>query len=201
MQIFTWMESLATFKITTLDHASRIDLITKVQSVAEAEMYFEKIPDSASRKAACFPLLHYYVKERDLEKAEALMAKLQSSGLLVNPHLFNEMMKLYMATGHVEKWQTQITKTWEILMEGWVRNKQMDKAVEAMKKGFSLLKLCEWMPAEEIVMAIMGYFEEQGRLEDAKKYVKVLQRVWRLMSLPVVQVIPKIAYTIWKCCP
>ncbi|KAJ0984679.1 hypothetical protein J5N97_003035 [Dioscorea zingiberensis] len=365
------MESLATFKITTLDHASRIDLITKVQSVAEAEMYFEKIPDSASRKAACFPLLHYYVKERDLEKAEALMAKLQSSGLLVNPHLFNEMMKLYMATGHVEKvvsviqhmkcnkiplnvlsynlwmdacaklsgvasvqivynemlndknvevgWSSYCTlaniyktlgffdkahsalrtaeqklsvmnrlaysfimtnyaalgnrdgvlrlwesskkvpgritcmnyicimlcllkvgdigevekiflswelecrkydirvsnvllgayvrngrmdkaealhyhalerggnpnyKTWEILMEGWVRNKQMDKAVEAMKKGFSLLKLCEWRPAEEIVMAIMGYFEEQGRLEDAKKYVKVLQRL-RLMSLPL----------------
>ncbi|KAM0952578.1 putative tetratricopeptide-like helical domain superfamily [Dioscorea sansibarensis] len=371
MQIFTWMESLSTFNISAADHATRLDLITKVQTVAEAEMYFEKIPDSASRKSACFPLLHSYVKERDLEKAETFMAKLQSLGLLVNPHLFNEMMKLYMATDHFEKvisviqhmkrnkfplnvlsynlwmnacaklsgvasvemvykemvmdknvevgWSSYCTlaniyttsgfydkalsalrmaeqklsmrnrlaysfimtnysalnyrdgvlrlwesskrvpgritcvnyicvmlcflkvgdieevekifrswelecrkydirvsnvllsayvrngrmdkaealhhhtlvrggvpnyKTWEILMEGWVKTKQMDKAVKAMKKGFCLLKFCVWRPAVEIVMAIMGYFEEEGSVEDAAEYVKVLRRL-RLMTLPL----------------
>ncbi|XP_072952895.1 pentatricopeptide repeat-containing protein At5g27460 [Typha angustifolia] len=371
LEILTWMESCRNFQLSSSDHATRLDLITKFHSITEAEEYFGKLSGSASRKSASFPLLHYYVKTRDLEKAETLMAKLQNDGMAVDPHPFNEMMKLYMATGQYEKvlcviqhmkrskipcnvlsynlwmnacgevsgptsvemvhkemvndknievgWSTYSTlasiytkyglchqacaalrtaekklsvtkrlgysfimtlyaslndkegvlrlwesskrvpgritcanymcmllclvkvgdlgeaervfrtwesecrkydvrvsnillgayvrkgwmdkaeklhlhtlekgalpnyKTWEILMEGWVKTKRMDRAVEAMKKGFSMLKRCHWRPPPAIVEAIAKYFEEQGNIEGTRKYMKVLQGL-QIMSLPL----------------
>lgn len=66
-------------------------------------------------------------------------------------------------------------KTWEILMEGWVKSNQMDKVLDAMNKAFSMLKSCNWRPPLLITMAISEYFEKHVRIEDARKYVKVLR--------------------------
>ncbi|OVA15265.1 Pentatricopeptide repeat [Macleaya cordata] len=371
LEILTWMEAQNSFKTSAADHAIRLEMITRVCSLADAENYFENIPDTSSQKAACLPLLHSYVRERATGKAEALMLKLQGLGLTVNPHLYNEMMKLYVSTGQSERvphviWQmkqnriplnvlsynlwmsacsevTSVTsaemvyeemmkdknievgwsshatlaniyirsglsekataalrtaeqklsthkrlgyfflitlyanlndkngvlrlweaskvvpgritcanyvcvlsclvkigdvgeaervfrswesegrkydirvsnillgaytrngwmdkaeslhlhtlekggcpnyKTWEILMEGWVKSKKMDEAITAMKKGFAMLKNCDWRPSSTIIMAIAEYFEEHGNFKDAKKYVKVLRRL-DLASLPL----------------
>ncbi|XP_020255830.1 pentatricopeptide repeat-containing protein At5g27460-like isoform X2 [Asparagus officinalis] len=351
LEIMTWMESQGNFQMRAPDHATKLELITKVHSLSEAEAYFDRLSTSSSQKAAAFPLLHSYVKDRNLKKAEALMQRLEAlmqrllnSGLAVSPHLFNEMMKLYVATGQFDEvlsvirhmklskipltglsyslwlnasgeisgvssvemvykdmindenvkvaermlsvsnrlaysfimtcyaalkdgagvlrvWEsskrvpTRITcanymsvmlslikigdlkaaegifrewelqchnydvrvsnvllgaymrnrwmdkaeafhlytlergavpnyKTWEILMEGWVNNGQMDKAVEAMRKGFSKLKGCIWKPPEKIILAIAEYFEEQCNIGEMRRYIKVLEDLG-LMSLPL----------------
>ncbi|XP_010266564.1 PREDICTED: pentatricopeptide repeat-containing protein At5g27460 isoform X1 [Nelumbo nucifera] len=367
--ILTWMGAQDIFQMSGTDHALRLELTIKVHGVAEAEEYFENILNTNSKKAACFSLLHCYVKERATKKAEALMLKIQELGLAVNPHLFNEMMKLYMATrlfenvpsviqqmkenkiplnvlsynlwmnacaqlsgvtsaemvykemmndknvevgwsshctlaniyirsglvdnaivalraaeqklstqkrlgyfflitqysalnnkeevlrlweasksvagkitcanymcillclvkvGGIEEaekvfrvWESQCVKydirvsnvllgaymrngwmdkaeslhlhtlkkggypnykTWEILMEGWLKSQEMDKAVEAMKKGFAMLKHCDWRPSPKIIMSISEYFVRHGDFENAKKYVKVIRQLG-LMSL------------------
>lgn len=369
MQIFMWMESRSSFQASAADQAAKLDLIIKVDSIANAEIYLEQISNHASKKAACLPLLHYYVKEKELGKAEALLAKLCNLDFIVNPHPFNEIMKLYAATGQFKKviyvirymkrnkvplnvlsynlwmnacgdvsdfaslemiykemmgdknvetgWSTYCTlaniytryglvdkaltalriaenklsikkrlgysfvmtnyaalgdkegvlrlwefskrvpgkipcanymsvisclvklgdiseaervfrvwesqcwkydirvpnillgahmrngcmekvellffhalkkganpnyKTWEILMEGWLKNKQMDKAMEAMKKGLSMLKHCIWRPPLEILLAVAEYYEEFQNVDDAKRFVKVLRRL-HLMNL------------------
>ncbi|XP_042402951.1 pentatricopeptide repeat-containing protein At5g27460-like isoform X1 [Zingiber officinale] len=371
LEILTWMESNGCFQLSPSDHGAKLDLLTKVYTIAEAETYFQKLSSSASKRAAAFPLLHSYVKAKDLQKSEALMYMLQNSGLVVDPHPFNEMMKLYMATGQIQSvikviqymkrskiplnvlsynlwmnacgmlygimsaermlmemtndknvevgwstyctlaniytnagnhkkahdalalaeemlstrkrlgyyfimtiyaslnnkdgilrmWQTsekvpgRITctdymtvilclvkvgdikaaekmfqtwesqcrnydirvsnvllgaymrngwmdkaeslhlhtlekggrpnyKTWEILMEGWVKTRQMDRAVEAMKKGFSLLKGCQWRPPVAIVMSIAEYFEENGNVDESKWLFKVLRGLG-LTTLPL----------------
>ncbi|XP_077214322.1 pentatricopeptide repeat-containing protein At5g27460-like isoform X2 [Tasmannia lanceolata] len=371
LQISTWMEAQRSFQTSAADRADQLELIIKVHSLAEAEEYFENLLDRNSQKTACLPLLHSYVKERDTERAEAFMLKLQGLGLTVNPHLFNEMMKLYIAThqfgkvpyviqqmklnmiprnvlsynlwmsasgevsgvasaemvyeeminddnvevgwstlstlaniytksglvdkavgalrvaerklstgnrlgyfflitlyaalnnkdGVIRLWEASKTvagrttcanymcillclmklgdigeaervfgswesecrkydirvsnvllgaymrkgwmdkaeslhlhtlekggcpnyKTWEILMEGWVKKKEMDKAIEAMDKGFARLKDCDWRPQPSVVTAIAEHFEEQGCVDDAKKYVDVLRGL-NLVSLPV----------------
>ncbi|KAF9608216.1 hypothetical protein IFM89_008171 [Coptis chinensis] len=373
--------------MSTADHAILLELIIKVRSLAEAEEYFENIPDSSSQKAACIPLLQSYVKERETGKAEALMLKMQALGYTVNPHPFNEMMKLYDATGQFKKvlyviqqmkhnriprnvlsyniwmnacsqlsgvaavetvcremlndksvkvgWSTHSTlaniyinsglvekataalktaeqmlsmhkrlgyfflitlyaslgnkdgilrlweaskavtgrmtsanymsillclvkigdiaeaekvfrswesecrkydirvsnillgayvrsgwidkaeslhlhtlekggcpnyKTWEILMEGWVKNKEMDKAISAMKKGFSMLKHCDWRPSSTTVMAIAEYFEECGRYEEAQKYVMVLRRLG-IASLPLYKSLLRVFVQVQKPAP
>lgn len=370
-QIFTWMEDRYGNRISAADHAIRLELTIKVHNLRQGEEYFATITNSASQKAACLTLLHSYVKEKASEKAEALMIKMNSLGLTVSPHPFNEMMKLYMATSQCEKvpaviqqmkqnniplnvlsynlwmgacgessgvasaemvykdmvkdkgvelgWSTLSTlaniylksgflvkanlalqnaekklsttnrlgyfflitlytslknkdgvlrlwesckavegrlscsnymcillclvklgdikeaervlteyeyqfrkydirvsnvllgaymrngfvekaealhlhtlerggcpnyKTWEILMEGWVRSQNMDKAINAMKKGFAMLKHCDWRPSPSIVVAIAEYFENSGNFEDAKRYLTVVRRLG-LANLPV----------------
>ncbi|PKA56131.1 Pentatricopeptide repeat-containing protein [Apostasia shenzhenica] len=370
MQIFLWMASQSNFQASPpVDHATVLDLIVKVDGLAKAELYFDQISTNASKKSACLPLLHAYVKARELEKAEKLLAMLGNLGLIANPHPFNEIMKLYMAISQFEKtiyviqfmkrkkiplnvlsynlwmnacgkladvaslemvykemradknvevgWSTYCTlahiytrlglfnkaftslriaegklslrkrlgysfiitlyaalgdkdgvlrlwesskrvagkipcacymsvisclikleeileaervfrdwefqcrnydirvpnillgvyvrngwieqaeslfchtlakgatpnyKTWEILMEGWVKNKQMGMAVEAMKKGFSLLENCIWRPPSEIVLAIAEYYELHLDVEESRRYVAVLRR-FGLMNL------------------
>ncbi|KAF7139927.1 hypothetical protein RHSIM_Rhsim06G0075400 [Rhododendron simsii] len=370
-QIFTWMEDRYGNRISAADHAIRLELTIKVHNLRQGEEYFATIPNRALQKAACLTLLHSYVKEKASEKAEALMIKMNSLGLTVSPHPFNEMMKLYMATSQSEKvpaviqqmkqnniplnvlsynlwmgacgessgvasaemvykdmvkdkdvelgWSTLSTlaniylksgflvkanlalqnaekklsttnrlgyfflitlytslknkdgvlrlweackavegrlscsnymcillclvklgdikeaervlteyeyqcrkydirvsnvllgaymrngfvekaealhlhtlerggcpnyKTWEILMEGWVRSQNMDKAINAMKKGFAMLKHCDWRPSPSIVVALAEYFENSGNFEDAKRYLTVVRRLG-LASLPV----------------
>ncbi|KAK3155590.1 hypothetical protein QOZ80_2BG0205230 [Eleusine coracana subsp. coracana] len=365
------MDSCSSLVLSSWDHAARLQLIAKVRGSSQAEEYYKKLQSSAAKRAASFPLLHCYVMERNVQKAETFMAELQRRGLPVDPHSFNEMMKLYAAICQYEKvlsvidhmkrnniprnvlsyniwmnacgkisgvvsvqsvfkemlnddkvevgWSTYCTlanifrmhgmnteahaclrnaetklsstgclgysfimtcyaslndlegvvrlweasknvpgripaanymsvilclikvgdisqaewmfgsweaeckkpdvrvsnvllgayvrngwiekaerlhlhmlekgarpnyKTWEILMEGYVQSKQMDKAVDAMKKGLSLLKSCHWRPPIELVEAIAKHFEEKGNVDDAYRYIKVLQRL-NLTILPL----------------
>ncbi|OEL33660.1 Pentatricopeptide repeat-containing protein [Dichanthelium oligosanthes] len=371
LEVFSWMDSCNSLELSSWDHAARVGLIAKAQGTCQAEEYYKKLKSPAAKRAASFPLLHCYVTERNVQKAETFMAELQSCGLPVDPHSFNEMMKLYVAACQYEKvlsvidlmkrnkiprnvlsynlwmnacaqasgvasvqsvfkemvnddmveigWSTYCTlanifrmhglttkaqaclrkaetklsptgrlgysfvmtcyaalndsdgvtrlweasksvpgripatnymtamicsikvgdisqaewifgsweaeckkhdvrvsnvllgvyvrngwiekaerlhlhmlekgarpnyKTWEILIEGYVQSRQMDKAVDAMKKGFSLLKSCHWRPPLELVEAIAKHFEEQGNADNAYRYAKVLQK-FNLTSLPL----------------
>ncbi|XP_061988164.1 pentatricopeptide repeat-containing protein At5g27460 [Rosa rugosa] len=371
LQVLKCMETQSNYRMSPVDHVIQLKSIIKVNGMLEAEEYFEHLTDTASRKAACVALLHGYVVERDTEKAEALMQKLGGMGLVVSPHLYNEMMKLYMATaqfgkvplviqqmrsnripltalsynlcmnacaelsgvdlvemvyremvsdenvqvgwstlstlagiymkaglvdkarlalrnaeeklsnrnrlgyfflitqytsleskedvlrlwraskrvagripstnymhillclvklgdiieaerifrewesvcfrydvrvsnvllgaymrnGMVEKVESlhQLTldrggcpnyKTWEILMEGRLKNQNMDEAVEAMKQGFAMLQDCHWRPSDDNVMAFADYFERQGKFEDANWYIRVIHNLG-FASLPL----------------
>ncbi|XP_006648047.2 pentatricopeptide repeat-containing protein At5g27460 [Oryza brachyantha] len=371
LEISSWMDSCDDFKFSPSDHTARLDLIARVHGTSQAEEYYKKLTTAASKKAASFPLLHCYVTERNVQKAESFMAELQSCGLPVEPYSFNEMMKLYIATCQYGKvlrvidlmkrnniprnvvsyniwmnacaevsgaasvqsvfkemlnddmvevgWSTYCTlanifrkyglnskalaclrtaetklsstkrlgytfimtcyaalndidgvmrlweasksvpgripakdymtamlslikvgdvgqaewifgsweaecrkhdvrvsnvllgayvrngwiekaeglhlhmlekganpnyKTWEILMEGFVQSKQMDKAVNALKKSLSLWKSCHLRPPLELLEAIAKYFEEQGRVDGADTFIKALQE-FNLTSLPL----------------
>jgi hypothetical protein len=97
------MENQQEFRINSVDHALKLELIIKNYGLMEAEGYFTSIPDSPGKKFAYLPLLRGYVRDRDTCKAETFMAKLYDLGLVVNPHPYNEMMKLYLATCECRK--------------------------------------------------------------------------------------------------
>ncbi|OMP01332.1 hypothetical protein COLO4_11967 [Corchorus olitorius] len=115
LQIWKWLETQKGLQLSAFDHATILELLIKVQGLTPAEEYFDGLPNTASKKAACVPLLHGYVEERNIEKAEALMSKLTALGLALNSRRYNEMMKLYMATSHYEKVP--------LVMEQMTRNK------------------------------------------------------------------------------
>lgn len=102
-QVLKWMENQKNFHMFPSDHAMKLEIIIKMHGLMEAEEYFMSIPDSAAKKAACLPLLRGYVSHRDTSKAETFMVKLYELGLMVSPHPYNEMMKLYMATCEYRK--------------------------------------------------------------------------------------------------
>lgn len=365
------MEAQDRFQISASDHAIRLSLTIKMQSLRDAEEYFENISNSTSKKVAFLPLLNSYVQKRATEKAEALMLKMNDLGLIVSPHPYNSMMKLYYSTSQFEKvlsviqlmgenripknilsyniwmiacnevsgpasaevvykemvtdnqvlvgWSSLSTladiyikarlvmkatstlryaekklstsshngyfflitlytslrdkdsvlrvweackkvkgkitctnymcvllslvklgeiqeaenifrewesncrkydirvsnvllgaykrkglmekaellhlhtlqkggcpnyKTWEILMEGWVEERNMDKAIAAMENGIAMLEHCEWRPSSSIVLAIAMYYENNAKFEEAKQYLTAIRR-FHLASLPV----------------
>lgn len=368
IQMMEWMENQKYVQLSACDIALRLELIIKTHGLKEAEEYFEQLLHSSVSlrvaKSAYLPLLRAHVKKKLVKEAEALMEKLNGLGFLVTPHPFNEMMKLYEATGQYEKvvmvismmkgnkiprnvlsynlwmnaccqlsgvaavetvyremvgdksvevgwsslctlanvyikgcfdekaklvlenaekmlnrsnrlgyfflitlyaslgnkegvvrlweasksvcgriscanyicvlsslvkigdleeaervfseWEAQCFnydvrvsnvllgayvrngqirkaellhdrilerggnpnyKTWEILMEGWVKCQSMEKAIDAMHRAFELMKRCHWRPSENIVMAIAEYFEKEEKIEEATAYVRDLHRL------------------------
>ncbi|XVE95230.1 hypothetical protein REPUB_Repub02eG0078100 [Reevesia pubescens] len=103
LEIMTWKETRKGLQLSAADHASKVELLIKVGDLIAAEEHFNRLSNIASQKAACLPLLNGYVKEKNIEKAEAFMSKLGALGLTLSAPLFNEMMKLYMATSQYEK--------------------------------------------------------------------------------------------------
>ncbi|CAI0447920.1 unnamed protein product [Linum tenue] len=372
LEILEWMEIHSKNQMSVEDYANGLELTLRMRGITKAEEYFERLPSSASRKAAFLPILCSYVRQRDAAKAEAFMVKMNELGLILDAHPFNEMMKLYVATsqhlkvqqvieqmkqnqiprnvlsynlwmcacgealevnkaemvymemvddqtvevgwsglctlanvyikaGLVDKalvatknaekklspskrrgyfflmtmysslknkegvlrvweaskavgggriscadyicvlsclvklgaiveaegvfveWESNCRnydmrvanvllgtyvrsgmmekaesfhyhtiekggnpnyKTWEILIEGWVKTQKMDKAVSAMKKGLSRLKSCHWRPSENILMPIAEYFEQQGNLEEANDYLRIIHHLG-VSSLPL----------------
>ncbi|KAI5404560.1 pentatricopeptide repeat-containing protein At5g27460 isoform X1 [Lathyrus oleraceus] len=103
LEVLKWMENQKQFRPNPADHAMKVELIIKNYGLMEAEEYFMSIRDSAGKKAAYLPLLRGYVRDREISKAETFMEKLYEMGLVVNPHPYNEMMKLYLATCEYRK--------------------------------------------------------------------------------------------------
>uniref|UniRef100_A0A1D1YL74 Pentatricopeptide repeat-containing protein At5g27460 n=1 Tax=Anthurium amnicola TaxID=1678845 RepID=A0A1D1YL74_9ARAE len=135
------------------------------------------------------------VKVGDLIEAEKVFKTWESQCRNYDVRVSNVLLGAYVRRGWMDKAESlhfhtlekggrPNYKTWEILIEGWVKSKEMSKAVEAMKKGFTLMKFCVWRPSHVVLLCIMMSFEEQGNADDARKYVKVL-RHQKLMTLPL----------------
>ncbi|KAL2339971.1 hypothetical protein Fmac_007911 [Flemingia macrophylla] len=103
LQVFKWIENQKNFHMTPADHTMKLKSIVENYGLMEAEEYFMNLPDSAAKKAACLILLRGYIRDRDTSKAENFMVKLYELGLVLSPHLYNEMMKLYLATHEYRK--------------------------------------------------------------------------------------------------
>ncbi|KAL5145297.1 Pentatricopeptide repeat-containing protein [Glycine soja] len=103
LEVFEWIKNQKNFHMIPADHAMKLELIIENHGLMEAEEYFMNLPDSAAKKAACLILLRGYVRDRDTSKAETFMLKLYELGLVVSPHPFNEMMKLYLVTCEYRK--------------------------------------------------------------------------------------------------
>ncbi|KAK9271413.1 hypothetical protein L1049_027003 [Liquidambar formosana] len=140
-------------------------------------------------------ILSCLVKLGDLAEAERIFMEWESKCWKYDIRVSNVLLGAYMRNGLMDKAESLHLhtlekggcpnyKTWEILMEGWVKIQNMDKAITAMKKGFAMLKHCEWQPSHTIVMAIAEYFEKHGNFEEANQYFRVIQCLG-LASLPL----------------
>ncbi|XP_010421607.2 PREDICTED: pentatricopeptide repeat-containing protein At5g27460-like [Camelina sativa] len=149
-------------KISCANYICVLSSLVKIGDLEEAERVFSEW------EAQCFNydvrvsnvLLGAYVRKGDIRKAESLHNRVLERG--GNPNY----------------------KTWEILMEGWVKCQHMEKAIDAMHRAFELMKGCHWRPSQNIVLAIAEYFEKEEKIEEATAYVRDLHRLG-LASLPL----------------
>ncbi|EOA22776.1 hypothetical protein CARUB_v10003493mg [Capsella rubella] len=140
-------------------------------------------------------VLSSLVKIGDLEEAERVFSEWEAQCFNYDVRVSNVLLGAFVRNGHIRRAESLHTrvlerggnpnyKTWEILMEGWVKCQHMDKAIDAMHRTFELMERCHWRPSQNIVMAIAEYFEKEEKIEEASAYVRDLHRLG-LASLPV----------------
>ncbi|XP_031265403.1 pentatricopeptide repeat-containing protein At2g20710, mitochondrial-like [Pistacia vera] len=104
LQISMWMTDKRYLQLTAGDVAIRLDLISKVHGVEQAENYFNNIPKQLRRFSAYTALLNCYANAKSVEKAEATMQEMGDLGLFARtPLMYNSMLYLYYQTGNYEK--------------------------------------------------------------------------------------------------
>lgn len=90
-------------KLVAGDYAVHLDLITKVRGLNSAEKFFEDLPQKMRGHQTCTALLHAYVQNNLVDKAEALMSKMSECGFVQSPLPYNHLMSLYISNGKLEK--------------------------------------------------------------------------------------------------
>ncbi|KAL0692384.1 hypothetical protein Bca4012_059564 [Brassica carinata] len=175
-------------------------LITLYASLGNKEgvVRLWRVSKSVSGRATCanyICVLSSLVKLGDLAEAERVFSEWEDACCSYDVRVSNVLLGAYTRDGDIrraealhhrvlERGGKPNYKTWEILMEGWVKCQSMEKAIDAMHRAFELMKGCHWRPSQNIVVAIAEYFEKEEKIDEADRYVRDLHRLG-LASLPL----------------
>ncbi|OMO67347.1 hypothetical protein COLO4_30181 [Corchorus olitorius] len=102
LQVSDWMTQKRNLQLSFTDIYFRMDSISKVNGLEEAEKYFESLPDSMKDKQVYTALLKCYSQFRCLEKAEATLQRMRELGFATEALSYNIMLKLYAKLGKHE---------------------------------------------------------------------------------------------------
>ncbi|KAL8252787.1 hypothetical protein R6Q59_036480 [Mikania micrantha] len=193
-------------KLSLYNHFGYFFLITNYASLKDKKGVI-RVWEACKRVDRNFTCANYMcimlclVKLGDVEEAEKIFVEWESqcvrydvrvSNILLGYYVRNNLMKkaevLHCQT--LEKGGCPNYKTWEILMEGYVRNKDTEKAVFTMKNAFKMLKHCDWRPSPVIVESILELLDKSGNLEDGMWFLNVLRDL-NLANLYVYQILIK----------
>lgn len=103
LQISEWISDQRNYDLSPGDIAIRLDLISKVRGLEEAEKYFDTIPNTSRVYQVYGALLNCYAGNKSLDKAEATLQKMRELGLLKTSLSYNVMLSLYSRMGETEK--------------------------------------------------------------------------------------------------
>nr|XP_043636807.1 pentatricopeptide repeat-containing protein At5g27460 [Erigeron canadensis]XP_043636808.1 pentatricopeptide repeat-containing protein At5g27460 [Erigeron canadensis] len=178
-------------KLSTYNHFGYFFLITNYASLKDREGVIRvweasKQVDGKLTCANYMCMMSCLVKLGDVKEAEKIFLEwelqcrkydIRVSNILLGAYVRDNLMEKAEALHYqtLEKGGCPNYKTWEILMEGYLRNQNMENAVFAMKHAFKLLKRCDWRPSPMIIGSIFEYFEKSGNLEDGNWFLKVLR--------------------------
>ncbi|XVE77530.1 hypothetical protein DITRI_Ditri13aG0070600 [Diplodiscus trichospermus] len=102
LDIMDWMEK-RNMEFSFVDHAIRLDLISKTKGIGAAEDYLSALPPSAKNVLTYGALLNCYCNHLMKDEALALFKKMDELKLINNTLPFNNLMCLYMRLGQPEK--------------------------------------------------------------------------------------------------
>eukprot|EP00268_Persea_americana_P051449 TRINITY_DN5685_c0_g1_i1.p1 TRINITY_DN5685_c0_g1~~TRINITY_DN5685_c0_g1_i1.p1 ORF type:complete len:425 (+),score=76.54 TRINITY_DN5685_c0_g1_i1:373-1647(+) len=97
-----WMTCKRYFDLTPGDNAVRLDLISKVHGLEQAEKFFNNIPKRTKTIKTYSALLNCYVQKKSVEKVETLLKTMRALGFL-NSFTYNVLLNFYYQMGQYEK--------------------------------------------------------------------------------------------------
>ncbi|KAJ0041239.1 hypothetical protein Pint_26647 [Pistacia integerrima] len=126
------------------------------------------------------------LKFNDFESAKKIFEEWESVNGSYDIRILNLMISAYSRKGLLQEAETLIDgaklkggkpdqTTWLHMAIGYVQNSQTQKAVEAMKEA---LVVCQtgWKPRKKIFAACLKYFKDEGDVEGAEKFMKLLRK-------------------------
>ncbi|KAK9092537.1 hypothetical protein Syun_027448 [Stephania yunnanensis] len=147
-----WMTDRKYDALSPGDMAIRLDLISKIHGLEEAEKYFDSIPEQSRGIQTYGALLNCYAHNKSVDKADALMQKMKELGLTMKALPYNVLLNLFYQVGQYEKLDT--------LME-----EMKEKGIEMDKFTFSIrLSACVATSDVEGLERILKRIEDDSQV-------------------------------------
>ncbi|KAE9456121.1 hypothetical protein C3L33_11993, partial [Rhododendron williamsianum] len=103
LEVSEWMSDKRFLDLLPGDVAVRLDLISKVHGLEQAEKYFSNIPITLIGVHVYGALLNCFAHAKNVEKTEAVMQKMRELGFAKTALTYNLMLKLYSDMGNHDK--------------------------------------------------------------------------------------------------
>eukprot|EP00252_Welwitschia_mirabilis_P004487 TRINITY_DN14819_c0_g1_i1.p1 TRINITY_DN14819_c0_g1~~TRINITY_DN14819_c0_g1_i1.p1 ORF type:complete len:327 (+),score=55.06 TRINITY_DN14819_c0_g1_i1:2-982(+) len=141
-------------KIPNNSYICLLKAIVKLGDIQGAEKYFEDWESKCTVYDIRVSniLIEEYINKEQIEKAEALLQRA------------------------IDRKGKPIYKTWDIFLAGYLKKKQMNLAVETMKKALAKVKYPSLEPDPEKALAILKHFEESCDVYGAEDMFERLRR-------------------------
>ncbi|KAK9150101.1 hypothetical protein Syun_008410 [Stephania yunnanensis] len=142
------------------------------------------------RSASYSCIIESLSRLNDIEGAEKILAEWESSCTGYDFRVLNRLVAAYCQNGLLEKAESVVRKavekvvecgrvpyasTWNILALGYLKNKQIVKAVEMSKNSMQVGRR-GWKPNPDIVNSCMDYFEAQRDVEGAIDFCRLVTK-------------------------
>lgn len=177
-------EKLPTGKIDkALEHL--ITLYAKTGNKSEVYRVWELYNHSTEVSSALYStMITSLAKMDDVEGAQKIFQEWESRCRNYDFRVLNQLLGAYGKKGLLDRAVTVVKKasegrtpyasTWNILAEGYVEHKQMDKAVQMFKKALSVGRH-GWTPSSIILDACLEYLEGQGDAAGMEEMIVLLK--------------------------
>ncbi|KAK9067715.1 hypothetical protein SSX86_011826 [Deinandra increscens subsp. villosa] len=181
LEVMEWMDR-RDINFSNTDLAVRLDLISKVHGVSEAEDFFNNLSPQLQTRNTYGALLNTYCKLKMADKALALFKEIESKNF-ITPLAFNNIMTLYVGLGQPEKVPPLIeemkkrkihlsTFTYNI----WMQSFSLLGDIEGVERVFEEItkdekETCNWTTYSNIA----GAYVKAGLVEKAESALKLLE--------------------------
>ncbi|ONK59223.1 uncharacterized protein A4U43_C08F4240 [Asparagus officinalis] len=148
---------LAFPKMANISYLNMIQVLVKLNDLSGAETCFKEWESKCSTYDIRIvnALLGAYLKEGMLEKAETFKKRAKKKGARLN------------------------AKSWEIFMEYYLKNGDMKSVLRSVDRGIKKGRTHGriWVPPNEVIFALMSYFEENRDVRGAEGFIELLKLV------------------------
>ncbi|KAA8524403.1 hypothetical protein F0562_010806 [Nyssa sinensis] len=137
------------------------------------------------RGASYSVMITSLAKLDDIEGAEKIFQEWESRCTMYDFRVLNWLLAAYCKKGLFDRAEVVVKKaiegrspyasSWNILAVGYMEYKQMDKAVEMLKKALSVGRQ-GWRPSSVILDACLEYLEGQGDVEEMEETILLLKK-------------------------